>query len=606
MSEYGEILGEEYATDAQVDNWSTVVPDNPCGWIGRVLATNLTVISSNKCAAVGSGITAATNAAPIAITTAGNHGLSNGDVIIISEVSGNTAANGTFTITKTSDTAFTLNGSTGTGTGTGGIWVESATTIKSLDHTGAHRDFRKTEGYSAYPSYFAAPLDTHPTSVAASGDAAYVYVSYSSKAPRLHLNSAGERVDNPDLTFINGRAYRTRDNGSRYVVGTGDGELFRGEIVAFNIDNPNLGMLRICHHRAPTNAIYETLPWAQVSPDGTKLLFSSSWSGLGTPPSTSSNKSFPACSGNSGATSKPERWEGQERTESFIIDLVTAGVIANPTSSAGNSLTGGSVTALTLTAGGSGFTTAPKETVGASPGRRAKAAAITYIGSVVALSVLDGGSGYTEVPDITISGGGGAGATATAAIDGPGCTEHGHSVAKWIFQKSANVDAHTTDPGTSDIGQWVLECPCCSVSGVQGAAASTVEDGQVAWPERQRPQTEYTACSDPNIGTISPTSGVTSGEVVSTGGSVAGGVVTISPTSGVPSGEDVPTGGSVFEPSGCADDGLGYGPGSCGCAEFTWVSGVYSSSSNNCTGGCNPPNPTGWTFHTTVIEVSCG
>ena len=82
-----------------------------------------TLITTANLTKVNTGsITAATNASPIAITSAA-HGLETGSRVIISGVLGNTAANGTFTITKTGVDAFTLDGSTGNGAYTsGGTW----------------------------------------------------------------------------------------------------------------------------------------------------------------------------------------------------------------------------------------------------------------------------------------------------------------------------------------------------------------------------------------------------------------------------------------------------------------------------------------------------
>lgn len=57
-------------------------------------------------------ITGATNASPIVITSNG-HGLSDGTRIRIRNVEGNTAANGSFAITRVDDNQFSLNGSTG-------------------------------------------------------------------------------------------------------------------------------------------------------------------------------------------------------------------------------------------------------------------------------------------------------------------------------------------------------------------------------------------------------------------------------------------------------------------------------------------------------------
>lgn len=60
-------------------------------------------------------VTGATNTSPIALTTAPPHGLQTGVQVTISGVLGNTAANGTFTITVNGPSSFTLDGSTGNG-----------------------------------------------------------------------------------------------------------------------------------------------------------------------------------------------------------------------------------------------------------------------------------------------------------------------------------------------------------------------------------------------------------------------------------------------------------------------------------------------------------
>lgn len=59
-------------------------------------------------------ISGATNATPIVVTIA-SHGLTNGDQVTITEVLGNTAANGTWTIVVVSDNTFQLAGSVGNG-----------------------------------------------------------------------------------------------------------------------------------------------------------------------------------------------------------------------------------------------------------------------------------------------------------------------------------------------------------------------------------------------------------------------------------------------------------------------------------------------------------
>lgn len=68
-------------------------------------------------------ITDATNATPIVITSSG-HGLETGEVVTITGVGGNTAANDTWTITVVSDSTFSLDTSVGNGAyTTGGEWA---------------------------------------------------------------------------------------------------------------------------------------------------------------------------------------------------------------------------------------------------------------------------------------------------------------------------------------------------------------------------------------------------------------------------------------------------------------------------------------------------
>ena len=65
-------------------------------------------------------ITGATNAAPIVCTTSLAHGYSTGDVIVITNANGNTAANGVFKVTVTNSTTFSLDDSSGNGAWTSG------------------------------------------------------------------------------------------------------------------------------------------------------------------------------------------------------------------------------------------------------------------------------------------------------------------------------------------------------------------------------------------------------------------------------------------------------------------------------------------------------
>lgn len=73
----------------------------------------------------------ATNASPIVITTSTAHGRSTGNIVTISSVGGNTAANGTWAITVLTATTFSLTGSTGNGAYTSGGTMSVATTVKA-------------------------------------------------------------------------------------------------------------------------------------------------------------------------------------------------------------------------------------------------------------------------------------------------------------------------------------------------------------------------------------------------------------------------------------------------------------------------------------------
>jgi hypothetical protein len=81
----------------------------------------------------------------------------------------------------------------------------------------------------------------------------------------------------------------------------------------------------------------------------------------------------------------------------------------------------GPVTALALTSGGSGYTSAPAVTIGApTSGSPSQATATATVGALVSsIKVTAGGSGYTTAPTVTITdsaGSNGSGATATATV----------------------------------------------------------------------------------------------------------------------------------------------------------------------------------------------
>lgn len=110
-------------------------------------------IENGTCSLKDSGsITNATNASPIVVTSA-THGLTTGARITITGVSGNTAANGTFTVTKIDANTFSLDGSTGNGAyTTGGTWNATGLYAYSLSILGAS-GYEAGEVYSVLFDY---------------------------------------------------------------------------------------------------------------------------------------------------------------------------------------------------------------------------------------------------------------------------------------------------------------------------------------------------------------------------------------------------------------------------------------------------------------------
>lgn len=83
-------------------------------------------------------IASSTNATPIAVTTSVAHGYSTGDRVSITGHLVNTAANGVWTITVTSTTAFTLTGSVGNGVGAATGTVGRHLTVLSPSAAGTY------------------------------------------------------------------------------------------------------------------------------------------------------------------------------------------------------------------------------------------------------------------------------------------------------------------------------------------------------------------------------------------------------------------------------------------------------------------------------------
>jgi hypothetical protein len=124
-------------------------------------------IGSAGSAAQGVLISGATNATPIVLTLAAGHGLKNTDRLAVAGITGNTGANGEWTLANVTATAATLVGSVGNGTygGTPRAAVIMDTTPLMKNHAGSMwvtGNGVATMDVEAYESYadFAAGTNT--------------------------------------------------------------------------------------------------------------------------------------------------------------------------------------------------------------------------------------------------------------------------------------------------------------------------------------------------------------------------------------------------------------------------------------------------------------
>ncbi len=142
------------------------------GVLGNTAANGtfpVTVVNSTSFSltgSVGNGVstftvTGATNANPIVITTSVAHPFVTGNSVIVRNVAGNTAANGTFTITKLTATTFSLTGAVGNGTftGTAGTVGGNASATRAV---GVNNRYNPSDWFAfkptLWPSFNTAPV----------------------------------------------------------------------------------------------------------------------------------------------------------------------------------------------------------------------------------------------------------------------------------------------------------------------------------------------------------------------------------------------------------------------------------------------------------------
>lgn len=139
---------------------------------------------------------------------------------------------------------------------------------------------------------------------------------------------------------------------------------------------------------------------------------------------------------------------------------ITPQQAATATATATATVSIGEVTAVTVTAGGSGYTSAPTISFSGGGGTGATAKATVTDGVVTAVTVTTGGSGYTSPPNINFEGGEGTGAAATATVSGGAVT---------TVTVTTGGSGYTFAPTISFLGG----------GGTGATATATVKDGTV-------------------------------------------------------------------------------------------------------------------------------
>lgn len=126
----------------------------------------------------------------------------------------------------------------------------------------------------------------------------------------------------------------------------------------------------------------------------------------------------------------------------------------------------GEVESATVTAGGSGYTSAPTVAFSGGGGSGAAATAVLTSDAVTSLTITDPGSGYTSAPTIAFSGGAGTGAAATANLSDGAMTVSGASIV---------VDITVSDISSVDAGAytWKLKDTTAARTRIQGDCVIT-------------------------------------------------------------------------------------------------------------------------------------
>lgn len=150
-----------------------------------------------------------------------------------------------------------------------------------------------------------------------------------------------------------------------------------------------------------------------------------------------------------------------------------AALKGSPTANGSIATDPGSITGITVTAGGTGYTSVPTVVFTGGGGTGATATATLTGGVVTAVALGSAGSGFTSTPIVTFNGGGGSGATATAVfkagkarIDASAALAFpGVKGVYWYesFPEAPALPATETRGGTFQSSWWAYGSPIAAV-----------------------------------------------------------------------------------------------------------------------------------------------
>jgi hypothetical protein len=172
-----------------------------------------------------------------------------------------------------------------------------------------------------------------------------------------------------------------------------------------------------------------------------------------------------------------------KNTEVLILDPVKGYFTWNGT----NVVAVGSVGAIFITNGGSGYTSAPTVTISApndANGVRATATCTTTANVVTSISLTEAGSGYTVAPTVTFTGGGGTNAAAIAGI---------------VDFKTGTVSALVTNGGSGYTNAANTVVTISGGGGTNAAATAVLAGGRVNAVVITNPGQNYTNVSNLSI-----------------------------------------------------------------------------------------------------------